>query len=55
MSDPRTSMLSIRITQRSREAIDVAQLLLGHSDVRTTERYVVPDESKVIEFSEMLG
>ncbi|MDD3470599.1 MAG: site-specific integrase, partial [Thermoguttaceae bacterium] len=40
---------------RAKFGIDAAQLLLGHSDVRTSERYALPDESKVLEFAEMLG
>ncbi len=40
---------------RAMFGIDAAQLLLGHSDVRTTERYAIPDESKMMEYAEKLG
>ena len=40
---------------RAMFGIDAAQLLLGHSDVRTTERYAIPDESKMMEMAEKMG
>ena len=35
--------------------LDAAQLLLGHSDVRTTERYAEPDLSKAVDFAKRCG
>ncbi|MDD3470183.1 MAG: site-specific integrase [Thermoguttaceae bacterium] len=40
---------------RAKFGIDAAQLLLGHSDVKTTERYAIPDESKMIAFAKTMG